>query len=385
MSTNIQICNVNEQGIDRSDPAMTGVADATNYGEIRPLLGGDNNGGTTAAAVPARKNAGNEMFERIQGGRNPGGGGRRTSTDERMFTSIRNRYNMSMGHLETLLTGMPHMPSIRSQRRMRLNIVLSVLLLIIFVLLLGLCGLIYYEKVYLPEYKRAQLQKLIRDHAAAAKVRAAQCKGIDWQTACARITAGGGGAGARRRLYTGNYDRSEEISETNKHVLYHADDPSITYDNFCLVSYRMNIFDNITFPYYASSRLASGGDYSMALLIQHGAIRNAEQYFCSFEELMRSQTYRNFHDILVIAPRFNYEHDELVHPNDVFWNATKPWGDWRVGAESDPKCCGNEGSTGTPKTFSSYEVLDHILATLTDKKLFPNMNKISFVGHSAGK
>jgi hypothetical protein len=123
----------------------------------------------------------------------------------------------------------------------------------------------------------------------------------------------------------------------------------------------------------------------MALLIQHGAIRNAEQYFCSFEELMRTQTYRNFHDILIIAPRFNYEHDELVHPNDVFWNATKPWGDWRVGAESDPKCCGNEGSTGTPKTFSSYEVLDQILATLTDKKLFPNMNKISFVGHSAGK
>jgi hypothetical protein len=367
-----------------------GAGMSNNNGEIRPLLGGGNNGGpptnaAAAAAIPARRNMGNDMFERIQG--EPRTTGRRTSTDERMFTSIRNRYNMSLGHLETLLTGMPRMPSIRSQRRQRLNIVLSILLLIIFLLLLGLCGLIYYEKIYLPKYKREQLQKLIRDHAAAAKVRAAQCKGIDWQTACARITAGGGGAGARRtrQLYTGNYDRSEEISRTNNHILYHTDDPSITYDNFCLISYRMNIFDNITFPYYASSRLASGGEYSMALLIQHGAIRNAEQYFCSFEELMRTQTYRNFHDILIIAPRFNYEHDELVHPNDVFWNATKPWGDWRVGAESDPKCCGNEGSTGTPKTFSSYEVLDHILATLTDKKLFPNMNKISFVGHSAGK
>ena len=293
---------------------------SNNNGEIRPLLGGgNNNGGSTGNEIMFER-----KLERIQVGPRhvTGGTGRRTSTHERMFTSIRNRYNMSLGHLETLLTGMPRMPSIRSQRRQRLNIVLSILLLIIFLLLLGLIGLIYYEKIYLPAYKRAQLQKLIRDHAAAAKVRAAQCKGIDWQTACARITAGGGGAGARRQLYTGNYDRSEEISRTNNHILYHTDDPSITYDNFCLISYRMNIFDNITFPYYASSRLASGGEYSMALLIQHGAIRNAEQYFCSFEELMRTQTYRNFHDILIIAPRFNYEHDELVHPNDVFWNAT---------------------------------------------------------------
>jgi hypothetical protein len=35
-------------------------------------------------------------------------------------------------------------------------------------------------------------------------------------------------------------------------------------------------------------------------------------------------------------------------------------------------------------TISSFDVLDHILAILTDKQLYPNVDKISFVGHSAG-
>jgi hypothetical protein len=82
---------------------------------------------------------------------------------------------------------------------------------------------------------------------------------------------------------------------------------------------------------------------------------------------------------LPLLPSTTIENDALVHPNDAFWNASKPWGDWRVGAESDPACCGNTG-----RTVSSFDVLDHMLTLLTDKKLFPRMNKISYVGHSAG-
>lgn len=40
----------------------------------------------------------------------------------------------------------------------------------------------------------------------------------------------------------------------------------------------------------------------MALFIQHGAMRNAEDYFCSFKELMYQQNYRNFDDVIIIAP-----------------------------------------------------------------------------------
>ena len=35
-------------------------------------------------------------------------------------------------------------------------------------------------------------------------------------------------------------------------------------------------------------------------------------------------------------------------------------------------------------TVSSFDVLDHMLSILTNKRLFPNMDKISYVGHSAG-
>jgi pimeloyl-ACP methyl ester carboxylesterase len=136
--------------------------------------------------------------------------------------------------------------------------------------------------------------------------------------------------------------------------------------------------------------LRLGGNQSMALIIQHGALRDSESYFCSFKKLMLTQPYRPFADILVIAPDFNYATDDLVHPNDAVWNSSKPWGDWRVGAESDPH--GKRDPTtrtgranrGVRPTISSFDVLDHILALLTDKNLYPHIDKISFVGHSAG-
>jgi hypothetical protein len=246
-----------------------------------------------------------------------------------------------------------------------------------FLLLIAVIGSVYYQIVYLPMYKRAQLQKLIQQHAAAAKLQANECKGIDWTTACNRLW----GTSAGRVLYTGTSNCSQEITEAD---LFNSDDPSVTYDNFCLITYRMRIVGNLTFPYYASSCLILGGNHTMELLIQHGAQQNAEEYFCSFNQLILEQIHRHHENILVIAPIFDYEYDELVHPEEVFWNSSKPWGDWRVGVESDPKCCRNKGHVGTLKTISSYDVLDCILATLTDDKLFPNMNKISYVGHSAG-
>jgi Putative serine esterase (DUF676) len=62
----------------------------------------------------------------------------------------------------------------------------------------------------------------------------------------------------------------------------------------------------------------------------------------------------------------------------------QPWGDWRVGAQSDPECCGNTNKTREKKTISSFDILDQMLGVLTDRDLYPNMDKISIVGHSAG-
>jgi hypothetical protein len=89
---------------------------------------------------------------------------------------------------------------------------------------------------------------------------------------------------------------------------------------------------------------------------------------------MEQQNYRPFEDILIITPDFKYEHDDLFHPHGAIWNSSKPWGEWRVGAESTPNCCGKSG-----RIISSFNLLDHMLAMLTGKTLFPRMNKISYV------
>lgn len=347
---------------------MRDIANDSNivHGEVRPLL---------LSSAPERDGDGTAIDDDSN---------ERTRYDDDfggIVSDVRGGYRSSVRLFEAVLE-FSRRPSVRSERRRWMNIILGILLMITSSLLIGSVGYSYYKRVYLPRFREEQLRELIRRHAADARERAKKCANVDWETACIRLS----GASARRRsLYTGNADRSSEIFDDAEGRLLDSDDPSITYDNHCLLTYRMRLFGNITFPYHASSRLDSGGKYTMALLIQHGAMRNSEEYFCSFKRLMQNQEYRDFRDILIIAPDFNYEQDDLVHPNDVFWNTSKPWGDWRVGAESDPNCCGNKGHTGgAPRTFSSYEVLDHILAKLTNRRLFPNMNKISYVGHSAG-
>jgi hypothetical protein len=261
--------------------------------------------------------------------------------------------------------------SARSSARRRLNIILIAILAVIFLILLSTFGFIYYKVSYVPRERQKDLDKRIKEYATRAKELVQKCQGITWQEACDTL----GGAGARRRKLSD--EEQIQLTREDKYLL--SDDPTITYDSFCLKTYRINMYGNITFPYKSSQLLASGGNHTMALFIQHGALRNAENYFCGFKQLMLKQTYRPFEDILIIAPDFNYEHDALVFPRDAFWNSSKPWGDWRVGAESDPKCCG-----GTGRTVSSFDVLDQMLAILTSKRLFPRMEKISYVGHSAG-
>jgi hypothetical protein len=238
-------------------------------------------------------------------------------------------------------------------------------------------GMTSYHQSIQPRIQAKKLQFAIQQHAIEAAKRVEQCRGYDWQSACDKLAnSGNGGAGARRKLYTGHIDRDYTTEEEE---LLYSDDPTVTFDHHCLRVYRLKMVGHITFPYLSGQLLQAGGNQTMALFIQHGALRNGEDYFCSFKRLMLTQEYRPFSEILIIAPDFNYKSDALVHPMDAFWNTSKPWGDWRIGAESDPECCGNTG-----RTVSSFDVLDHMLAILTNRKLFPHMNKISYVGHSAG-
>jgi hypothetical protein len=48
------------------------------------------------------------------------------------------------------------------------------------------------------------------------------------------------------------------------------------------------------------------------------------------------------------------------------------------------ECCGNKKGGDNTMALSSFDILDHMLAILTDRDIYPNMNKISILGHSAG-
>ena len=105
-----------------------------------------------------------------------------------------------------------------------------------------------------------------------------------------------------------------------------------------------------------------------ALIMVHGAARNADHYF----ETATAAAFLAgaLDNTIVIAPRFAAGRDSVA-TNEVVW---PPRGDsWRSGGMS----------TSNPK-LSSFDFADELLRNLADKRIFPNLTKIVVAGHSAG-
>lgn len=105
-----------------------------------------------------------------------------------------------------------------------------------------------------------------------------------------------------------------------------------------------------------------------ALIMVHGAGRNADHYF-------ETATAAGFlagalGNTVIIAPRLIAAPDK-PEANEVVWPNR---GDsWRSGGMS----------TSNP-TLSSFDFADEIVRKLANKKIFPNLTKIVIAGHSAG-
>jgi len=109
-----------------------------------------------------------------------------------------------------------------------------------------------------------------------------------------------------------------------------------------------------------------------ALIIVHGALRNADHYFST-------ATTAGFlagalEDTLIIAPAFHSSDpgclDKLA-ANEVSWSCR---GDsWRSG-----------GAATSHPELTSFGFVDEILRRLADKRAFPNLTTIVVAGHSAG-
>lgn len=108
----------------------------------------------------------------------------------------------------------------------------------------------------------------------------------------------------------------------------------------------------------------------------HGARRNGLDYYEWGEKAVVSA---NKNDAtLFISPQFNSEKDLEDHKHDgthLFWVKNN----WRIGDESV-----SSEKRVMEESFSSFSLIDSLIARACNKKLFPNLKRISIIGHSAG-
>ena len=114
----------------------------------------------------------------------------------------------------------------------------------------------------------------------------------------------------------------------------------------------------------ARAAAVSAKDVEVVMIVQHGASRNADDYFCSGVKAAALQTSVSPSVVGVIAPRF-MEPQDAPPANTTWWNGTFPFGYWRAGAESDPRAA-QDGKT----TVSSFAILDRIIDLLRDPSTY---------------
>jgi pimeloyl-ACP methyl ester carboxylesterase len=105
-----------------------------------------------------------------------------------------------------------------------------------------------------------------------------------------------------------------------------------------------------------------------ALIMVHGAGRNADHYF-------ETSTAAGFlagalDNTIIVAPHFIAGQDKPA-ADEIMWPEGQ--NSWRSG-----------GMSPTNPTISAFDFLDEIVRKLADKKIFPNLTKIVVAGHSAG-
>jgi hypothetical protein len=129
-----------------------------------------------------------------------------------------------------------------------------------------------------------------------------------------------------------------------------------------------------SFVFYASRPLGDGAvqaDVDRAVLVFHGDLRNAGEYFAAARKAASAAPEASAHTLL-IAPQFLAERDvqaKSLPANTLRWSL--------VGWE------GGEAALA-PAPISSFEAVDALLAMLADRHRFPKLMQVVVAGHSGG-
>jgi hypothetical protein len=132
-----------------------------------------------------------------------------------------------------------------------------------------------------------------------------------------------------------------------------------------------------SFRYASNHPLAVKNEQIKQLVIYiHGARRNGLDYYEWGEKAVNAAN--KTEETLFISPQFNSEKDLEDHKHDathLFWVKNN----WRIGDESV-----SSEKRAMAASFSSFSLVDSLIARVCNKKLFPKLKKITIVGHSAG-
>jgi hypothetical protein len=136
--------------------------------------------------------------------------------------------------------------------------------------------------------------------------------------------------------------------------------------------------DNTYSLRYASNHAIAEHNKKIKQLIIyiHGARRNGLDYY-EWGEAAVKEAHKD-DETLFISPQFTSLKDLDEHNHDdthLFWSNNS----WRIGDESTSSKKRKMG-----ETFSSFSLVDSMIAHACNPKLFPNLQKIIIIGHSAG-
>ena len=147
---------------------------------------------------------------------------------------------------------------------------------------------------------------------------------------------------------------------------------------FDVGSNRLFIFqngDSLGLPYYSNLSLNQvHDDIKLAVVVLHGASRNADDYYDRMYAIVNGV---GMDSTIIIAPQFLRTGDLDDHnlSEDVlYWTSTT---NWTAGYTS-----GNTSDHNRPFTISSYSIMDTLLYRLAMNN--PILNQMVFVGFSAG-
>jgi hypothetical protein len=132
------------------------------------------------------------------------------------------------------------------------------------------------------------------------------------------------------------------------------------------------------YPLFASVDLHAGSATArQALIIIHGRLRNASDYYATALALVQAAGTAG-EDTMVVAPQFLNQEDVVAfNLSDRYLRWSDDWGEGAP-AQTSPS------SSADKPAASAYDVLDDVLEKLSNTSAFPALKRIVFVGHGGG-